>query len=107
MARHKAEQRRSWKTILSALLFAFGFFYLTFHALNGERGFYALLKEERKRDVLQEELTKIRAEREQLERQSSGLSAESLDLDLLDERARMVLGSVSPDELLIYLPERQ
>lgn len=104
MARYGQEHRRSWRTVAGALLFAFGFFYLGFHALNGERGFYAMLKEERKRDALQEQLAQVRAERKGLEKQVSGMSSSSLDLDLLDERARVVLGFAGQDELLVSSP---
>lgn len=107
MTRYRQEHKRSWRTVTSALMFALAFFYLGFHALNGERGFYALLKEERKRDALREELAQVRAERESLEKQLSGLSAESLDLDLLDERSRVVLGYTAKDEVVVPLPQEE
>ncbi len=105
MASYIQENKRSWRTVVSALLFAFAFFYLGYHALSGDRGFYALLKEERKRDSLKLELSELHSERAELEQKISGLGSSSLDIDLLDERARVVLGYAGIDEMLISLPE--
>jgi len=82
---------------------AVGIFYLTFHALSGERGVYALLKEERKLEVLQTELDNVTAQRKDLEHRVRLMSAGSLDLDLLDEQSRSLLGNASENELVIPL----
>ena len=41
-------------------------------------------------------------EREKLEKRVDLLRPENLDLDMLEERARSVLGLAHPDELVIY-----
>ena len=80
-------------------------FYLGFHAVSGERGFFALFKETRKLATLKEELQQVRAEREALELKTKRLSSSSLDLDLLDERARVVLGMAGKNEVVYFLSD--
>jgi len=89
--------------LLGPLLLAVGIFYLTFHALSGERGIYALLKEDRKLEVLQTELTTTVAKRKYLEHRVSLMSAGSLDLDLLDEQSRTILGVAGENEMVVPL----
>lgn len=84
------------------LFFAAAIFYLTFHALSGERGLYALFKETRHLEALQEELAKVSAERAELEHRTRLLGSGSLDRDLLDERAREVLGAAGKDEVVYF-----
>ena len=43
----------------------------------------------------------LQLERAELENRVSRISDHNLDLDLLDERARLVLGLVRPDELIV------
>jgi len=47
------------------------------------------------------ELETLRAERERLASRVLRLSDRDLDLDLLDERARLLLGLVRPDEIVV------
>lgn len=91
----------SFPKIARALLFVLVFFYLGFHALSGDRGVYAWLKENRRLELLQAELTDTMAKRQDFERKISLLRASSLDLDMLDEQARAVLGFAGTDEVVI------
>ena len=77
-------------------------FYLGFHAVSGERGLFALFKENRKLEQLTQELADIRAKREALEKKVRLMSSKSLDLDMLDEQARNVLGYAGKDEVVIF-----
>lgn len=78
-------------------------FYLGFHAISGERGVAALFREKRELAALQAELASVRAKREALEVKVARLNSESLDLDLLDEQARRVLGMAGKDEVVYFL----
>ena len=69
------------------------------YAIQGDFGVFALMEIEAERAALAEELGALRAERAQLETLTAGLDATSLDLDLLDERARAVLGLMRADEI--------
>ena len=97
------ELRRLYEKLSMPLLFAFGVFYILFHVLSGERGVYALLKEERKLDVLKTELSSTINDRKKLEHRVRLMSANSLDTDLLDEESRLILDTSAEDEVVIPL----
>lgn len=78
-------------------------FYLGFHAISGERGLIALFTERHRLEALKVELAEVTAQRESLERKVRGLSDKSLDLDLLDEQARRILGMAGKSEVVYFL----
>ena len=69
--------------------------------LQGEHGLAAQHRAEALERELETDLAEIRAERRALENKVRRLSTDYLDLELLDERARAVLGYVRRDELVI------
>ena len=81
--------------------------YLVFHALNGNHGLYAYLKEQHKQEAQQIELAELKQQHSQLEARVTHLSDQSLDLDLLEERARQVLGYAKESEAIYLLPEAE
>lgn len=76
--------------------------YFTFNAVSGDYGLSAwsslIVEVGDARSTLED----IRVERRRLEHQVALLRPESLDPDLLDERARALLGIARPEELTIY-----
>ena len=100
-------KRRKIPIDLQSLLISMGIgfvmLYLVFHALNGNHGVYALLKEQAREKTAAMRLTDVSAERQKLEHRVTMISGEMLDLDLLDEQARRVLGYTSPDEYIYLL----
>ena len=83
-------------TILGGLIVYFGA-----QALTGERG---LLNEAERREALTDrraELARLETERSELQARVDGLSAQHLSVDLLEERARVVLGFSGPDDYVI------
>jgi len=93
------------KEIMSSMGVAVIMLYLVFHALNGNHGVYALFKELRREETDQAELTALREQRIKNEHRVAMLSTETLDLDLLDEQARRVLGYTDPHEVIYLLPK--
>jgi cell division protein FtsB len=75
--------------------------YLTFAAVQGDYGLFRLLQVEAKEAQLREELERLEARRAEIANRTLRLSVEHLDLDLLDERARSVLGLGRADEIMI------
>ena len=75
--------------------------YFVFHALTGERGL--LSTSQRNADLAAKtmELKKIRAERMDLEARARLLRSGSLSADLLEERARSLLGYANPKDYVI------
>ena len=77
------------------------FIYFSFYAVKGERGFlrYVYLTDEVKEARRAAE--KYAAEKSEWEAKVKSLSPDSLDLDMLDERAHIVLNMVGKDEFII------
>ena len=69
--------------------------------MEGERGIRALRDAEVLKVELEKELEAARAERAEIANRVQRLDERFLDLDLLDERARAVLGHVRSDEVVI------
>lgn len=88
------------KFVLGAVLLLF----FAFHALNGNYGLYAFVREQYRVTTLKQKLDAVRLERETLEHRVQLLRDGSLDSDLLDEQARRTLGVTGKDEVII-LPE--
>ena len=83
------------------LLLAFGVVYLVFHLFSGERGLYALLKENRKLEILRAELKDVQTKNEEMDHRVKAMSNGSLSLDMLDEQVRRVLGYAPHNEVVI------
>ena len=84
---------------LAVGVLAFG--YLGYHAVNGNHGLAAWFQVSQ-RIVQLENLFQLNQTRiERLDRAVSLLRAASLDRDMLDERARHILGLAHPDEMII------
>ena len=75
--------------------------YFAYAALQGDRGLVERVRLERQAETLTARLAELRGERTRMETLTSGLSDRALDLDLLDERARAVLGLIRDDEIVI------
>lgn len=72
--------------------------------MSGELGMVGRAMIERQVSELEEELTQLTAERQELVARVSLLRPESLDPDMLDERARLNLNLVHIDELVVLRP---
>ncbi len=97
--------KRRVATLLPHLIFAAVFAYFGYHIVHGERGLLranVLTHELGEREV---RLALLQSERDELEARVSGLRLDSLDLDLLEERARLVLGYGAESDAMILLPE--
>lgn len=86
--------------IFFAVAFALGT-YFTFAAVQGDYGLFRRVEISAERDMLSNDLEKLRAEIERTENLTRRLSDDYLDLDLLDQQARSVLGLLRSDELVI------
>jgi cell division protein FtsB len=91
----------SVRSLFFSGIYGLFFIYLCYHAFNGERGLYALLKENRKLELLEQDLAQVQTQRHNLERDVRLLRTESLDLDMLDEQVRGNLGLAGADEVVV------
>ena len=78
--------------------------YFAYHAISGQRGMLALRQLTQQVAVASLELDTVRGERKALEHNVKLLHPESLDPDMLDERARLMLGYGYADDIIV-LPD--
>lgn len=86
------------------LFFAIAFalsLYFTFAAVQGDFGLFRRAEIFAEANDMRAHLADVRAEVAQMENLTHRLSDDYLDLDLLDEQARSVLGMVRADEIVI------
>jgi len=86
------------------LFFAIAFalsLYFMFAAIQGDFGLFRRAEILAEADALSAQLHEARAEVAKMENLTLRLSDDYLDLDLLDEQARSVLGMVRSDEIVI------
>lgn len=77
--------------------------YFGYHAVMGEHGFLTMIQLEKDLHDISLRHDQMVSDRQLLEREVSLLKSRSLDPDMLDERARALLGFTDPDDLVIYL----
>lgn len=75
--------------------------YFTFAAVQGDYGLLRRLEIEADLRAMEAQRRALEAEVARMENLTRRLSDDFLDLDLLDERARDMLGLVRPDEIVI------
>jgi len=79
--------------------------YFAYHAVQGDRGLIAWWNLRYEIEKTSAELADVTAERQALEQRVSLLRPGSLDPDMLEERARVMLGAVHPDDLIVPLAD--
>ena len=81
--------------------------YFVYHAVQGDRGIVAWMQLNQQIRVAESEFATTDAERQEMEQRVALLSNTSLDLDMLEERARVMLNFAHPDDLVIFLNAQQ
>ena len=97
------ELRRQGRQIIASVFGVAVIGYFAFHAVEGERGLRAYFALNLRTELALEERDALRNDRMMLERRVNLLKPESLDLDMLEERARNVLNKVHEDDFVIIL----
>ncbi len=98
------EIRRRGRHVLPQVLLAATLGYFGYHIIQGEHGVLAWLQLEKELRVAKANAAVLNDEKSQLEHRVSLLRPDSLDPDLLEERARVVLNYARGDEMLVLLP---
>jgi cell division protein FtsB len=91
------------KPYIPTALLGFLIFYFGVHALTGDRGLLTGQRRETTLAVRTQELGRLRAERIELETRVRLLGDRSLSRDLLEERARAMLGVGDPRDYIIRI----
>ena len=85
---------------LFAVTFILGL-YFTFAAVQGDYGLFRRAEILGDVKILEAELTMLQSEVDKMRNLTLRMSDEYLDLDLLDEQAREILGQIRSDEIII------
>jgi cell division protein FtsB len=96
---------RQAQPAIGGMLFLFCMFlvggYFAFAAVQGDYGVFRQVQIRAEAEDLQAEKARLQAELAELANRNKRLSDEYLDVDLLDQQARDVLGYVRADEIVI------
>ncbi|MFN4310644.1 MAG: FtsB family cell division protein [Ferrovibrio sp.] len=93
-------RRHSLAAVIPVICFA-AIGYFAYHAMEGEHGINAYTRLTLQIQDTRIALAEVTTERKTLERRVALLRAEGLDVDMLDEQGRRVLGMVRPGDLVI------
>lgn len=91
------EMRKRARHIAGPVFAIAVFSYFAYHSVQGDRGLIAWLQLTQQVEIAQTTLEKVSRERSVLEHRARLLRPDNLDPDMLDERARQVLGVARPD----------
>lgn len=80
-------------------------FYFIWHVQHGQRGLEAKIAFKTELRGLQSELAELKAEHTRWDRRVAMMQTDAVDRDLLEEEARLELGRIQKNELLVYLPQ--
>jgi cell division protein FtsB len=98
-------RRRTILTALGLYVFAAAFIgYFGVNAFTGNHGLRAQIDLDQQMTAMQEELRQVKAERALWERRVALLRSDRIDPDMLNERARSLIGYVDPRDLVFLLP---
>lgn len=75
--------------------------YFTFAAVQGDYGVFQQVQIRAQTEQLEVERDRLQAELDHIQNLTRRLSTRYLDLDLLDQQARDILGYTRPDEIVI------
>ena len=94
------------RQILAPVNFATVFGYFGYHLVNGDRGLLAMVHLQRENQIANQNFAEAEATRKIWELRVSELRNQSLDPDMLDERARILLNYADKDDIIIFTPTR-
>lgn len=98
-------RRRTILTALGLYIFAAAFIgYFGVNAFTGNHGLRAQIDLDQQMMTMQDELRQVKAERALWERKVALLRSDRIDPDMLDERARALIGYVDSRDLVFLLP---
>lgn len=78
--------------------------YFLYHTFSGARGALSWRLLSRELEKLESELTSLKRENSFLENKINMLHGNNIDLDLLEEQSRIVLGFAKKNDIIVLLP---
>jgi cell division protein FtsB len=104
-SRHNSRRRRLAALIVPAIG-ATLVMYFAYYTIDGDRGLKAMTRLQSDIAVSEGTLNTLVAQRTSIEKQVVKLRPDSIDPDLLDERARVVLNFSRPNDLIIHQAQK-
>ena len=98
-----SELRLNLRFILWSTIWATIILYITFHMIQGERGLIAFMQIHREVLAAKKIQQTFISKKKHLQNKVALLSLKSLDIDMLEERVRIMLGYSRPNETIILL----
>jgi cell division protein FtsB len=95
-----------FRQLLAPIVFALVFGYFGYHLVNGDRGLLAMAQLQREALIANQNFAEAEATRRIWERRVTALRNQSLDPDMLDERARALLNYARKDDIIVFAPTR-
>lgn len=95
----KRARRVFWSVFCASILA-----YLLYHTVQGDRGWFAMLRLQREVGEAEKTLAVLKEESDTIEKRSDLLRPEHIDPDMLDEKARALLNFSRPNEIVIVEP---
>jgi len=80
--------------------------YFAYHVIHGDRGLLAWWQLQQRIDAVKQTAERVSSERQVLEKRVRLLHPESLDRDMLEERARVMLNYGHKDDVIILEEKR-
>jgi cell division protein FtsB len=94
------------RQILVPIIFAMMFGYFGYHLVNGDRWLLAMAHLQRETMIADQNLAEAETTRKIWERRVAALRNQSLDPDMLDERARILLNFSRKEDIIVFTPTR-
>ena len=101
------EMRARARYVIGPVLGVCAVGYFAFHLVHGDRGLIAWWDIKQRVAAAKQTLAAARAERETLERRVRLMNPGSLDVDMLEERALLMLNYGHADDIIILDPKRR
>lgn len=84
------------------VIFSLVTFYFTYHAVQGNRGFFRLLSTQNEIIYTQKQLDRLREQKDFVEQRMNALSGQAFDVDFLEETAQKTMGYVPPKAFVFF-----
>jgi len=99
--RYRKKKNVPLSQLIMVAVSLFIFTYFSYHLVYGEMGYFSMREVNADLEKVETEHKELKAKRIGLENRVKRLRSDSLDLDVLDERSRDILGYVKEDEVII------
>lgn len=93
--------KRKTKQLAGNLFLIAVMFYFSYHLVSGDKGVQSMVKIEQRLKIASADLDRVELKKMKLEHKVKMLSSDSLDIDLLDEQSRRLLGASNSNEIII------